>query len=141
MRRADSQSFKIPNPDAVAETLQILADVVGGNGEDSRYVLSNNPTRSSFADQPRKFRPEIPVVFFTFLVPCNREGLTGKTTKDDVNSTEIFTSHLFDVVHDIHSRPVFTQHFLTEMILLTHSNNPASSALKRNVQPTYATKQ
>jgi hypothetical protein len=47
----------MPNPDRVAETLQIGANIVRREFEKARYVLSDHPTRSKLGDQPRKLRP------------------------------------------------------------------------------------
>jgi hypothetical protein len=94
------------NPDCVALPLQILTNVVPGKGHNSRYVLSQNPRRSNFSDQPRKFRPEISVVVFPFLASCKREGLTGKTAVDDVHCSNFFTSHCLYVVINRNVGPV-----------------------------------
>jgi hypothetical protein len=106
VQSADSRSFITKNPDCVALALQILANVVCGKVQDSRYVFTHNPSRSNFPDQPRKFRPEVPVVVLRFLPSGTRKGLTGKTAEDDVNSSNFFTSQFFDISVERNVRPV-----------------------------------
>jgi hypothetical protein len=72
--RADSRSFKIENPDGVAEALQILTNVALGKFDDSRNVFSDHPNRLNFEDQARKLRPEIPVVVPAFPLASQAEG-------------------------------------------------------------------
>jgi hypothetical protein len=85
VKRADSRSFKLPYPDAVAEALQVRANVVSGNPHDPRYVFSDDPTRSNFHDQARKLRPQISAVGFPFLFSSHAEGLTGKSSVNNIN--------------------------------------------------------
>ncbi|MPN11811.1 hypothetical protein SDC9_159119 [bioreactor metagenome] len=47
---ADSRSFKIKHDDVIAETLQVLDNVGSGNMQDSRYILTDDPTRRKFSD-------------------------------------------------------------------------------------------
>jgi hypothetical protein len=74
VERADSRSFILPNPNAVTETLQVRANVINGKFDDSRYVLSDHPTRSNFSDQARKFRPEISLVVPAFPLTRQAKG-------------------------------------------------------------------
>jgi hypothetical protein len=106
VRGADSRSFIMKNPDGVTLPLQILTNVVRGKGQNSRYVLSHNPSRFNFSDQPRKLRPEISVVVFPLSIPCKRKGLTGKTAVDNVNCANLLTSQCFNVVIDWNTRPM-----------------------------------
>ena len=50
MRSADIRSFKIKHEDVKAFTLQVRDNVGSGNSQDSRYVLTDNPTRRKFSD-------------------------------------------------------------------------------------------
>jgi len=83
MRRSDSRSFKIKYPDFVAKTLQVRTNVVSGNAQDSRYVLTDDPTRRKFSDNSEHFRPEITVVPFAFLLSSHGKRLAGKSSADD----------------------------------------------------------
>lgn len=57
VRRADSRSFKIKHDGVIARALQVLDNVGSGNAQDSRYVLTNDPTRRKFSDNSEHFRP------------------------------------------------------------------------------------
>ena len=57
VRRSDSRSFKIKHDDVIAFTLQVLYNVGSGKAQDSRYVLTDNPTRRKFSDNSQHFRP------------------------------------------------------------------------------------
>jgi hypothetical protein len=132
---ADSRSFITKNPDGVALPLQILTNVVRGKGEDSRYVFSDNPSRSNFPDQPRKFRPEVAVVVFPFFGAGNRKWLTGKTSVDDVNRSNLITSQCFDVVVDGNIRPVPAEYRPAKFVALAHGGDPSSRRFKSQVYP------
>lgn len=134
VRGADSQSFKIPNPDAVPETLQILADVIGGNGKDARYVLSHNPTRANFSDQPRKLRPEESIVVPSFPVTSHGEGLAWEPSVNNVNCSDIRTLHLPHVPEQGHIRPVFPKYLSAERVDLAHRRHGPASPLERQIE-------
>jgi hypothetical protein len=141
MRGADSRSFVMKNPDGVTLPLQILANVVRGKGQNSRYVFSHNPIRFNFSDQPRKLRPEISIVFFPFFGSGNREGLTGKTAIDDVNISNFFTFQCFDVVIDWYIGPMPIKYRSAKLIAFTHGDNTPSSRFKRQVDSANAAKE
>lgn len=74
--RSDTRSFIIKYPDIVAFTLQIGANCVCRDTEYSRYVFTDNPTRSKLSDQPRKFWPEVTGIVLPFFVSCHTERLS-----------------------------------------------------------------
>jgi hypothetical protein len=88
--RADSRNFILPNPDAVAEALQTLTNVVSGKFDDARYVFSDDPTWSNFSDQARKFRPEISIVVPAFLLTRHAERLGSLAWKSPVYDCDPF---------------------------------------------------
>ena len=57
VRCADSRSFKIKHDGVIAFTLQVLYNVGSGNPQDSRYILTDNPTRRKFSDNSKHFWP------------------------------------------------------------------------------------
>jgi hypothetical protein len=75
----------MPYPDGVAKTLQTGTNIVRRELENARDIFSDDPTQSNFSDQPRKLRPQIPVVPFRFLLSSHAEGLTGKTSVDKLD--------------------------------------------------------
>ena len=131
VRRPDSQSFKIPNPDLVAEMLQILADVIGGKGKDARDVLSNDPTRANLSDQPRKLRPQESIVVPSFPVTSHGEGLAWESSVNNVNCSDIRTLHLPHVLKQRHIRPVFPKYLPAERINLAHRCHDPTGLLER----------
>jgi hypothetical protein len=62
MWRSDSRSFKIKYPDFVADTLQVGANIVSRDVDDSRYVLTDAPTRRKLSDDAKHFRPQEAIV-------------------------------------------------------------------------------
>jgi hypothetical protein len=115
MQRSESRSFITPNPDGVTETLQVRANVVSGNSQDARNILSDDPTRSNFGDQARKFRPQIPLVILPFPLTSHGEGLLAwKSSVDDVDCFpavpmpyHLLPSEVKNVLIDRHARPMF----------------------------------
>jgi hypothetical protein len=140
MEGSESRSFITKNPDCVALPLQILTNVVCGKIEYSRYVLSHNPSRFNFSDQPRKFRPEIPVVAFPFLASGKRKGLTGKSAVDDVNGSNLLTSQCSNVVVKWNVRPVPGQHRAAKLVALAHGGDGSSGGFKSQVDSPYSCK-
>jgi hypothetical protein len=78
--RADSRSFKIKHRDVIAFTLQVRDHVPGGNSQDSRYVLTEYPTRRKLSDNSEHFRPQVTIVLFTFLLSSHGKRLAGKSS-------------------------------------------------------------
>jgi hypothetical protein len=62
VRRSDSRSFKSKYPDFVSCTLQIGTNIVSRDVEDSRYVLTDHPTRRKLSDDAKHFRPQKAIV-------------------------------------------------------------------------------
>ena len=69
----------------IAFTLHVLDNVGSGNAQDSRYVLTDNPTRRKFSDNAEHLRPEVTVVPFSFLLSSHGEGLAGESAGNNVN--------------------------------------------------------
>jgi hypothetical protein len=131
---SDSSSFKIPNPDRVAVTLQVRTNVVSGKGQDSRNVLSDNPTRHNFGDQARKLRPQISVVAFPFLVSRQAEWqlLAGETAVNEFDRRRscVF-QHLLSEIPNILEyrdiRPMPAQNAPAKQLALAHGYCPYPS--------------
>jgi hypothetical protein len=142
VRRSDSRSFKIPNPDGVAETLQVLANVISGNGQDPRYVFSNDPMRSNFSDQPRKFRPQVSIVVPSGLLTSHGEGLLAwKSAENNVNCSPIpnhllyhFTGQVVYVLKKWDSRPVFVKDTPAKWIAFAHRRHVAACRLEGQIK-------
>ena len=62
VRRSDSRSLKIKHRDVITFALQVRDHVPGGNSQDSRYVLTEYPTRRKLSDNSEHFRPQIAVI-------------------------------------------------------------------------------
>jgi hypothetical protein len=133
MRRSDSRSFIMKNPNGVTLPLQILTNVVRGKIEDSRYVFSDNPSRFKLSDQPRKLRPEIPVVVFPVSTTGVRKALTGEASEDDVNRFNFLTSQGLNIVVKRDVRPMPAKNPLAEFVALAHRDSLSSCRLKRQV--------
>ena len=114
---SDSRSFKIKYPDFVAKTLQVRTNVVSGNSQDSRYVLTDNPTRRKLSDNSEHFRPQVTVVPFTFLLSSHGKWLAWETSGNDswsVNSSsspKIVSCEITYVPPSRHIRPMFLKYF------------------------------
>jgi hypothetical protein len=83
--RSDSRSFKTANPDAVADALQLLANLVPGNAEDSRHVLKDAKTRHNVGDNPENLSPEISLVIFPSSPSHHADGLAGRPSVHNVD--------------------------------------------------------
>ena len=116
VERADSRSFKIKHRDVKALALQVRDHVPGGNSQDSRYVLTEYPTRRKLSDNSEHFRPEVAVIPFTFLLSSHGKGLAGEAAGNNVNCSkscpfmEILSRQRSDVAPARHVRPVLLQH-------------------------------
>ena len=116
VERADSRSFKIKHRDVIALALQVRDHVPGGNSQDSRYVLTEYPTRRKLSDNSEHFRPKVAVIPFTFLLSSYGKGLAGEAAGNNVNCLqscpfmEILSRQRSDVAPSRHVRPVLLQH-------------------------------
>lgn len=54
-----------------------------------RNVLQEDEAGSKFANDPRVFRPEPPLVFLRLAAPCERDRLTGEASAHEVDAGEI----------------------------------------------------
>jgi hypothetical protein len=135
--RADSRSFIRPNPDGVAEALQVLANAVSGKFDDPRYVFSHDPTRSNLPDQARKLRPEISVVVPAFPLACHAEGLhllAGETSVDKLDWRHSCVCHhllgqFANVLEYRYTRPALAQDGSAKGVLLAERGRSDSGHL------------
>jgi hypothetical protein len=135
VRRSDSRSFKIPYPDAVAETLQVRTNVVSGNFDDSRYVFTNHPTRFKLSDQARKFRPEIPCVSLSSLPSRHAEGLTRESSINNVNwCANVLTPQLKNVLKNRHVGPMLLRYRAAKRVYLAEGHWMYPASLRRYVE-------
>jgi hypothetical protein len=141
VERSDRRSFNIPNPDGVAETLQVRANVVRGKAQDSRYVFSHHPTRSNRTDQARKLGPEKSAVLPPFLLTRHGERLAGETAVNDRDFpfSELMGQRLLcqagHVAEDGDGRPVKSQDAAAEGLALAHGERAHPGLLRPEVHP------
>lgn len=64
-----------------------------------RNVLQEDEAGSKFANDPRVFRPEPPLVFLRLAAPCERDRLTGEASADEVDGGEIAPPGESDIVN------------------------------------------
>jgi hypothetical protein len=142
VRRSDSRSFKHAYPDAVAEAVQILTNLVCGNGEDSRDVFKDAKTRHKVGDKPEYISPEISFIILPSAPTCHGDGLTWWSAINNVNwCGNVLTSQILDILKNRHARPVFTQYGPTERVYFAHGNYAPAGRLESQVHPAYTTKE
>jgi hypothetical protein len=88
VRRSDSRSLKSKHADVIAFALQTLDHVPGGKSQDSRYVLTDNPTRRKLSDNSEHFRPKIAFIVPAFLLSSHAEWLAGESPGNNVSCSQ-----------------------------------------------------
>jgi hypothetical protein len=133
--RSDSRSFKIANPDAVADTRQVLTNVVSAKGEDSRDVFKDAKTRHNVGDNPENVSPEIAVVILSSAPSRQTDGLARGSAENNVNCSNILTSQGFHILENRHARPVLAKNRPAERILFAHGDHAPALRLEGQVNP------
>jgi hypothetical protein len=146
VRGADSRSFVTEYPNGVPLTLQVRTNVVRGKLQDSRYVLHNNPNRLNLSDEPRKLRPEVSGIVFSFPLSRDRERLTRNPSENDVDFICFsfmkyhFSSYLMNVFEDRDSWPAISKYLLTKWLYLTERDRFNTGCLRRYIHASDAGK-
>ena len=71
-------------PVGVAERFQVREHPVSRKASDARNVLSDNPSRSAFADEPGELRPQVALVCGAATLAGETEGLAREAAADEV---------------------------------------------------------
>lgn len=147
VRCSDSRSFKIKHDDVIALTLQVRDHVPGGNSQDSRYVLTDDPTRRKFSDNSEHFRPQITIVVFTLLLSSHGKRLAGKSSRNNINCSQscplikAFSRQSSYVAPARHVGPMLFQNPSRVIRKLTLSDGFKARPLRRKVKPADTGKQ
>jgi len=85
MARIDGASWYIGRPAGVAFRLQVSTHTVERHADDTRHILTQDPTGPKVSDDSKHLRPEVTVIRRASSLSGKTERLAGETTADEVN--------------------------------------------------------
>jgi hypothetical protein len=85
VRGIDTASWNKETLDFVTFRFQVSKHLVECQIDDSRHILTNDPSGLEFVYDSEHFRPEVTVIFLASLLPGNRERLAGESSGNNVN--------------------------------------------------------
>jgi len=78
--------------DGVTESLQIREHFVDPQSDDSRHILSKDPSGPGILEYVAHCRPEVAVIFLASSLPGRGPRLAGESAGDEVTSTSALES-------------------------------------------------
>jgi hypothetical protein len=96
----------------VAFTLQISKHAVERQTDDSRHILTNDPSGSCLVYDSQHLRPERTVIIVASAFPGKAVRLARESSGNKVNWSIIVSFQVVDVVADGQVRPMFLEHLL-----------------------------
>jgi len=118
VRGTEGTSRNNKRPAGVAEAFQVSKRCVEPHSDDSRHILSNNPSGSEFFNNAAHFRPEVTVIILASSLPGNGKWLAGESSANKVNWWEVVCPAFSDVSEFRDIGPVFREDFLAKLIIL-----------------------
>jgi hypothetical protein len=114
----------------VAFTLQISKHAVECQTDDSRHILTNDPSWPCLSYDSEHLRPERTVIIVASAFPGEAVRLAREASGNKVNWSIVVSFQCVDVVADWHVRPVFLEHSLRVVFTLAegHCLNASSHA-------------
>jgi hypothetical protein len=85
VRGIDTASWNKETLHFVSFRFQVSKHLVECQIDDSRHILTNNPSRLQFVYDSKHFRPEVTVIILASLLPGNGKWLTGESSGNNVN--------------------------------------------------------
>lgn len=96
----------------VAFTLQISKHAVECQADDSRHILTNDPSGPCLAYDSQHLRPERTVIIVASSFPGEAVRLARESSGNKVNWSIVVSFQIVDVVANRHMRPVLLEHSL-----------------------------
>jgi len=125
-------------PRGVADASQVRKHVVEFQTDDSRHILSKDPSRLGVCNNPQHFRPERTVIARASSLPGNAEWLARKSPCDQVCSDAFDVSYV-SVIWD--AGPELFEDFAGIRINLTETDCLPSCPLCRQRKAANSTEQ
>jgi hypothetical protein len=85
VRGIDTASWNKETLDFVTFRFQVSKHRVECHIDDSRHILTNDPSGPEFPYNSDKFRPEVTVIVLASMLPGNGEWLTRESSGNNVN--------------------------------------------------------
>jgi hypothetical protein len=129
----DGTSRNNKRPRGVAETFQVSEHIVECQRDDPSNVFANDPIGSCECNDLAHCRPEVAVVLLRFLLPGDTERLAGKTTTDEIDSSEPTQSicvNVADVLEAGDVWPVLAEDGTAELVSLAEGDGAHSSSFE-----------
>jgi hypothetical protein len=99
MSGIDGTSRNNNRPRGVAEIFQVRKHVVEFHADDSRHVLTNDPSGPGLLNNSAHFRPEVAVICRASLLPGEAEWLARKSPCNQVGADSANGSDISEVGH------------------------------------------
>ena len=107
---------------------------------EARHIFTNNPRGPEFGNNSEIFRPEVAVICLAFSLPGDTVRLARESSANNVNWFEVVTSTFSDILMPPHIWPMFSQHFVTIIVVVALPRTRHTGALKTQVDATNASK-
>jgi hypothetical protein len=85
VRGIDTASWNKETLDFVTFSFQVRKHRVECQIDESRHILTNDPSGPEFTYNSEHFRPEVTVILLASSLPGKREWLTGESAGNNVN--------------------------------------------------------
>lgn len=143
MARVDGNSRNNKRPRGVAETFQVSQHIVERQRDEASNVFANDPSGSCGCNNFAHRRPEVAVIGLGGLLTCDAEGLTGKATTDEIDSSEPIQSvcvNRVDIVEAGNVGPVLSQDGSAVLVTLAEGDSSHSCSFEPEAEATDAAK-
>jgi hypothetical protein len=127
MRCAEGDSRNTQRPDFVAEGFQISAHLVKSHADETRHILTNNPSGLCERHNAAHLRPEGTLVLAAQSLSGKAEGLAGEASANKVNWLKVFSRHDANVAEARYVRPMLGEYALAPGVDLNLEFNAALS--------------
>src|SRR5690349_2023804 len=146
MRRAGMDSTHHERPALVAERLQVSDDPVRAPASQARNILSEDPSRSALADEPRHFAPEPGARACEAVTGSRQTGILARKSAADEIGVDAFAlkphpGEVTDVLVDWCARPVSGEDGAAERVALTERDRAHPGPMQTEAETADAAEQ
>lgn len=141
VRRILTASWNKERNRLVVEIFQVNKHIVENSADDSRHILSNDPSGPEETNNLAHLRPEVTVICCASSLPGDTVRLTWESAADNVNWIEVVGSAFSDVIESLHVGPVLGEYLLAERVNFHLPLALHPGPLESQVKPANAGKQ
>jgi hypothetical protein len=141
MRSIDGTSRYTDRLDGVAESFQVSTHLIECHLDDSRHVLTKEPSGPDSVKATDNFRPEVTVILRASSLPGETERLAGEPAAHEVNRLNRVPIDLLDIAISGDVGPVLGEHSLTPGVVFNLPSHGHACSFKSKIEPSNPSKE